>query len=267
MIVSHQVSALWLDRSSRLTTEIAKIFERHPKATVFFRADDVAIPSAKQNRLLQLFAHHDTPLCAAIVPAWINRSRWQNIVEQIDGKQGLFAWHQHGWNHLNHEASGKKQEFGPGADLEQKRRNIARGQQKLTEILGDYFLPIFTPPWNRTDQETMQILKDLGFLAISRYRAAKIPTLTGLPDLAANVDLHTRKETTAELGCQALLAELDYALATGLAGLMIHHQRMNDQAFAFLDWLLTDLSKRPGIRLCHYAALLNFLPASLKNIS
>ncbi len=257
MIVSNKVSPLWLDVPADIDGRVAKILDRYSAAKVFFRADDVAIPSAKQNLLLQLFARHDTPLCAAIVPAWFNKSRWNAICRQVDGKQHLFAWHQHGWNHRNREIAGKKQEFGPGASLEQKQRNLLRGRDKLAAVLGKHFLPVFTPPWNRLDQDTMYILKELGFRAISRYRDPKFPSIPGLPDLAANIDLHTRKEDSADAGWDALLRELDQALATGLAGLMIHHQRMNDAAFAFLDRLLSSLGKRPGIRLCQYADLLD----------
>jgi peptidoglycan/xylan/chitin deacetylase (PgdA/CDA1 family) len=256
MIVSNLVSPLWLAVPEKIEGRIEEIFHRYPQTKVFFRADDVAIPSAKQNQLLKMFAHCRVPLCAALVPAWLNRSRWQDMERLIDGNHQLFAWHQHGWNHHNHEPVGKKQEFGPGAGLEQKRRNIVRGKDKLQDILGDHFLPVFTPPWNRLDRETLEILRDQGFVAISRYRGAKLPSIPDLPDLFANVDLHTRKEQSPQDGWQSLLDELDQALATGIAGLMIHHQRMNPAAFAFLHWLLLHIGKFPGVSLCSYADLL-----------
>ena len=256
MIVSTKISSLWLDVPVDIDKHLEALLDRYPTATVFFRADDIAIPSIKQNQLLALFAGHDAPLGAAIVPAWFNAGRWQTLCRQIDGKHHLFAWHQHGWNHQNHELNGKKQEFGPGAKFVQKRQNILRGRDKLASLLGNHFLPVFTPPWNRIDQDTMHILKDLGFQAISRYQNAKIPSLADLPDFPVNVDLHTRKETDASAGWMALLEELDRAFATGLAGIMIHHQRMNDAAFSFLETLLVSLHNRPGIRLCHYGHLL-----------
>lgn len=257
MIVSNTVSPLWQEVPMDIGGRVTAILERHPAATVFFRADDVAIPSTKQDLLLDLFARNDSPLCAAIVPAWFSGARWDALCRQVQGKQHLFAWHQHGWNHHNHQPAGeKKQEFGPAATLLHKRQNITRGRDKLLDILGDHFLPVFTPPWNRIDQDSMLILKELGFLAISRYRGAKLPPPPGLPDLPVNVDLHTRKEASGAAGWQALLSELDQALATGIAGLMIHHQRMNGAAFAFLDGLLSSLRKQPGIRLCHYGQLL-----------
>ena len=261
MIVSNKVSPLWLSVPADIDNRVAAILERHPEATIFFRADDVAIPSAKQDQLIDLFVRNDAPLCAAIVPAWFSQSRWDALCQRVQGKQHLFAWHQHGWNHHNHQPIGeKKQEFGSASSPLQKSRTILRGRDKLVAIMGEHFLPVFTPPWNRLDEDSMHILQELGFLAISRYREAKIPPPPGLPDLFANVDLHTRKEDSAAAGWQALLAEFDAAMATGIAGLMIHHQRMNGAAFAFLDALLSNLGNCPGIRLCHYAQLLKDLP-------
>jgi peptidoglycan/xylan/chitin deacetylase (PgdA/CDA1 family) len=257
MIVSRKVSPLWQHIPAHTQQRLEEILGRHATAKVFFRADDVAIPSANQKRLLELFAHRDAPLCAAIVPAWLNQPRWDAMCRQMEGKHHLFAWHQHGWNHHNHETLGKKQEFGPGTSVEQKHRNILRGRDKLARIIGTHFLPVFTPPWNRLDDDTLRILKDLGFRAISRYRDAKVPSIPGLPDLPANVDLHTRQEGNAKAGWDALFDELDQALATGLAGLMIHHQRMNGPAFAFLEMLLPEIASHKKIRLCHYGDLLD----------
>jgi len=52
------------------------------------------------------------------------------------------------------------------------------------------------------------------------------------------VDLHTRKDRSASLGWDNLYAEMTTAIADGFCGIMIHHQRMNDHALAFLDTLL-----------------------------
>ena len=262
MIVSNKASLLWRQLPADLHTRMEDILRRHPGATVFFRADDVAIPSIKQDRLLGIFARHDAPLCAALVPAWMTVKHWEAIARSVQGKHHLFAWHQHGWNHLNHESAGKKQEFGPGANPEQKRRAIIRGRDKLVSILGNHFLPVFTPPWNRLDPETIGILLDAGFRAISRYRGDKLPSLPGLPDLPVNVDLHTRKETSPEAGWDAFLAELDQALASGRVGFMLHHQRMNEAAFDFLDALLPMLRAHTDISLVHFGEILGNTPVT-----
>lgn len=252
MIVSNKASLLWQNQPGSAIPELTRILDQAPKVKVFFRADDIGIPSRKQDRLLQTFVAHKAQLCPAIVPAWINKERWAQICATIDNQHQFFCWHQHGWNHLNHQLSGKKQEFGPDLSFDKKNRAISRGREKLASILGNKFLPYFTPPWNRLDAETMTILQAQGFRAISRYRGDRLSAPATLPDHPANVDLHTRKEPSSEEGWQALLTELDQALNTGCAGIMIHHQRMNNAAFSFLDLLLTEIQKRPHLHLLHF---------------
>jgi peptidoglycan/xylan/chitin deacetylase (PgdA/CDA1 family) len=257
MIISHTISSLWLQVPENICTRLQHILDQHGQALIFFRADDVAIPSTRQDRLLQLFTRHGVPLCAAVIPAWMNAFRWEIIRRQVGEQNHLFAWHQHGWNHRNHESTGKKQEFGPAASRERKHKTLVRGRDKLLSIMGDQFLPVFTPPWNRLDAETMTLLRQEGFRAISRFHGNALPPPPGLPDFPVNVDLHTRREGDPKAGWVALLDELNRALSSGTVGFMLHHQRMNEAAFAFLDRLLTEIQCHPGLRLVHFGTLLN----------
>jgi hypothetical protein len=256
MIVSHTASPLWQQVPKDVFTRLRDILDHHPAATVFFRADDVAIPSIRQDRLLELFTRRNVPLCAAIIPAWMNAARWAHIQRLIRDRHHLFAWHQHGWNHQNHEPLGKKQEFGPAVTLDRKHRALVRGRDKLLAIMGEQFLPVFTPPWNRLDTMTMTLLRQEGYQAISRYQGNKPPTPPDLPDFPVNVDLHTRRETSPEAGWTALLGEVQQALGSGTVGFMLHHQRMNEAAFTFLDGMLAEVQGHPGLRLVHFGTLL-----------
>lgn len=255
MRTSRSVSRLWHTLPEELLPPVEKLIAGR-RATVFFRADDIAIPSCRQDRLLQLFLRHQVPLCAAVVPTWITPARWQEICTLVGSHHHLFAWHQHGWNHRNHQQVGKKQEFGTGLTAAAKERTIAAGRARLTAILGDHFLPVFTPPWNRVDSDTLEVLRRQGYGAISRYRDDRLPSLPGLPDFPANVDLHTRKEASGALGRQGLLDELEQALSSGTVGLMIHHQRMNEAAFEILERLLVRFKAEPGLSLRHFGEML-----------
>jgi hypothetical protein len=117
-------------------------------------------------------------------------------------------------------------------------------------------LPVFTPPWNRCDQETLGALQDMGYKAISRNLAAQPAVPPTLPDYAVNVDLHTRKERDSKSGWQGLLSELGDGLTRGFCGIMIHHQRMNAAAFDFLDILLPELKRLNCARLAHLGNLI-----------
>jgi hypothetical protein len=122
--------------------------------------------------------------------------------------------------------------------------------------VGEELLPIFVPPWNRCDEETLTALRDLGFKAISRSLGARPAAPPGVADYPVTVDLHTRKEESGEAGRLALLKDLSEGLSQPLCGFMLHHQRMNEAAFAFLDLLLQGLRRRRGARLVHLGNLL-----------
>ena len=76
-----------------------------------------------------------------------------------------------------------------------------------------------------------------------------------LSDFCVNVDLHTRKERDPALGWRNLLDEFQQALSSDICGIMIHHQRMNDAAYDFLELLLKGLKGWQHARLVHLGTL------------
>ncbi len=226
------------------------------KRVVFFRADDVGVPGSTYNKLVNLFLNHRVPLTMAVVPAWLTNPRWQRICDLCENDMDLWAWVQHGWRHFDHERHGKCCEFGPSRSLSQKRKDLHLGLSRLREIIGDGLFSVFTPPWNRCDQETLSALADMGYKAISRNQSAKPLSSPTLPDYAVSLDLHTRKERDCESGWQSLFTELGESLSSGFCGIMIHHQRMNATAFEFLDILLSELKQWNLSRLVHLGNLI-----------
>jgi hypothetical protein len=205
---------------------------------VFFRADDIGVPSRGFGQLIACFQKHRLPLCLATVPAWLTAARLKELRHHTGTDSTQWCWHQHGRLHRNFETSGKKQEFGPARTKSVLHASLLQGKERLTELLGTDFHPVFTPPWNRCGSDTLQALVELHFTALSRSRNARPETLPTLPDYQVNVDLHTRKESTPEQALENLLQELEQAIASGLCGIMLHHQRMNSLALVVLDTLL-----------------------------
>ncbi|HSL40437.1 MAG TPA: polysaccharide deacetylase family protein [Desulforhopalus sp.] len=233
--------------------------ERRPR--LFFRADDIGVPSAHFARMIDLFQRHHLPLCLATVPSWLTARRWQDLQRITTAESTQWYWHQHGRSHHNFEPQGKKQEFGPSRSRLAIRQSLQLGRDRLQRLQGELFHPVFTPPWNRCSAETLTALADLGYQAVSRSRGALPQAPAGLFDLAVNVDLHTRKEPSAPAGFAALLSELEEALASGTAGIMLHHQRMNRAAFALLDLLLDRVNRNGRPLAVHFGDLLAELPA------
>jgi len=215
-----------------------------PMVTVFFRADDVAVPGTRFNRLAATFTRNRMPLNLAVVPAWLTGPRWQTVRRLAKQVPGLFCWHQHGWRHVNHEPAGKKQEFGPARSRREIKTDLLRGRQRLARIMGRDFFPVFTPPWNRCDGNTLALLSTLEYLAVSRSSGSLPPSPEKLADIPVNVDLHTLREKNPDTGWNRLLADLGCAVSGGICGVMIHHRFMNDAAFGFLDMLLKAVAQR-----------------------
>ena len=251
--MSRTVSCLYKDPPGNHLEVIGRHLEKglrdasgKNRIKLFFRADDIGVPSNHFAILLELFGRHRIPLCLAVVPTWLTRARWTAFSALCDPEDELWCWHQHGFSHRNHEVSGKKCEFGPHRAADQVRYDIERGRDRLAHLMGRSFSPYFTPPWNRCSQTALETTEELGFLAVSRSRGAHPDSLT-LPDFFINVDLHTRKEPDPQTSLQALGREFELAVRSGRLGIMLHHQRMNRSAFTFLSDLLTLITNHPHL--------------------
>jgi peptidoglycan/xylan/chitin deacetylase (PgdA/CDA1 family) len=255
-----KTSPLWLEPPAAMEAELRRRLDplgsHGGGCTIFFRADDVGVPGSQFARLVDLFRRHQVPLTLALVPAWLTARRWRRLVEISGRDPVLLGWVQHGWRHRNHAPQGKKEEFGPTRPFGAKRKDLLQGFERLGSLVGEALLPIFVPPWNRCDGETLMALRDLGFKALSRSLGAWPAAPPDVPDYPVTVDLHTRTEENGEAGRLALLKELSEGLSRPLCGIMIHHQRMNEVAFAFLDLLLQGLTRWRGARLVHLGNLL-----------
>ena len=239
-----------------LETAIDDVLNAKKTAMVFFRADDIGVYSHNYERMISLFVRYQVPLCMAVVPSWLTVQRWQAITTATAKCEQLFCWHMHGFRHNNHEPQGKKQEFGPSRSHGDLFQDLMKGKKRLETILNEQFTLVFTPPWNRCSNDCMQILKEIGFKAISRSHGSKPDSPEGLKDLQIRVDLHTRKEASAEQGWAHLVDELKQGLASEYCGIMIHHMRMNDAAFVFLEYLLQYLTSCRQIEILTYREMI-----------
>ncbi len=258
--MARGVAAIWrkppIDGHHRLEACIRDAADARSAVTrIFFRADDVAVPGSRFRDMIQVFVRHAVPLNLAVVPAWLTPQRWRALTDIGKAAPRLWCWHQHGWRHTNHEPQGKKQEFGPARAPAALRRDLDRGRQRLESLMGDRFFPVFTPPWNRCTVAGLRHLHQSGYAAVSRSRGSRPACPRGLADLAVDIDLHTRKDETAEDGWRALLQELARGLVQPSCGIMLHHQRMNPNALAGLDHLLGLLRACPHFEFTDFKGL------------
>lgn len=259
MIVNPDVSPLWLqvptDALTRTCDALDDLAAGSGGLTVFFRADDIAAPGKNFTTMAQSFVRHGQACCMAVVPAWMTEGRWRSLSCVCEHSR-LFCWGMHGWRHVNYEPEGKKKrEFGGARPAKEKAADLKKGRDKLAGILGRDFTPVFTPPWNRVDADSLETLAELGFTGVSRTIGAS-PDLSPLPDFPICPDLHTRKEADPGAAVTALVEEIRKAARTGgPVGFMLHHQRMNESALDFLDGLLEFVAGHSDIRTVHFGDL------------
>jgi len=72
-----------------------------------------------------------------------------------------------------------------------------------------------------------------------------------------NVDLHTREESISSDSLDGLCRELKQAIREKYIGIMIHHQRMNDNAFILLDRLLAVVAEHQQLKPYNFKQLPN----------
>jgi len=217
---------------------------------VFFRDDDAGWNDPRLFALLDVFEERLIPLDLAVIPqsltsalaaALLNRKRSQPV--------GL---HQHGYAHANHEPEGRKFEFGPSRSPEQQFRDISQGGRRLREQLGDAGEPMFTPPWNRCTQATVEALRALDFAVLSRDHGAQPLHLGGLGELCVGVDWCRHSGDRDELG-RRLAAAMVRRPTTGI---LLHHAGMPNDDLEELQELLSLLQRHDSAR-CHLMAALS----------
>ena len=200
---------------------------------VFFRDDDAGWGDERLLRLVDGFARHGLPLDLAVIPTELT----PRLADTLRARPvGL---HQHGYAHVNHQREGRKCEFGSDRSRPQQQDDIARGRERLRELLGGRLDPFFTPPWNRCTRDTGEALVALGFAALSREHRAE--PLGLLPELSVHLDV--ARLTNAELDARFAAHVRD----GGPVGVMFHHAVMEDDDFARAHALLALLAGHENV--------------------
>ncbi len=213
---------------------------------VFFRDDDVDEDEPTLRRLLTIFAQRNVPVILGVIPATLT-PECTSLLTEFSASIEIV---QHGWQHMNHELTGRKCEFGSSRSLPEQLADIARGQARMNEAFGEHWFPAFIPPWNRCTAQTYQVLDQLGFRVLSQLHCLASP-VTGFSwqEISVTLDLYRWKEG-AMLKPQAeiLQAISQQLMQTPPIGIMLHHKVMNDEAFLFLEQLLDALRQASAIR-------------------
>jgi hypothetical protein len=132
--------------------------------------------------------------------------------------------HQHGLAHSNHEAVGRKCEFGLSRGRARQTADIRLGRELLEERLGAPIEPVFTPPWNRCSADTADALLAAGHTVLSRDVSAGSLARPGLAEAPVSIDWSSRRHPTPAARAAAIAADVS---GGGPVGVMLHHAVMD----------------------------------------
>lgn len=223
-----------------------------------FRDDDVAEDCDGLKRLLDIFGEKGVPLNLEVIPGLLTPACSSLLLSRKKAAPSLIELNQHGWMHLNHEASGRKCEFGPSRSFPEQLSDIRAGRERLLDAFGGAFNPVFTPPWNRCTTDTCRALEELDFRAVSALKRLDRPACAAPREISVTIDLLDWKNGPELKPATHLLAELSAQVREGgLIGILLHHQVMRGDAFDFIAGLVERLGGVGNVRYHTFESILD----------
>lgn len=231
----------WLDPVRRA------LDERTGSCAAFFRDDDAGRDDRRLAAMLDRFAEHRIGVDVAVIPALVTPSLAGALRDRMAA--GGVRVHQHGLAHVNHEATGRKHEFGPARGPAPQAVDVAEGRRLMHDWFGEAAVePVFTPPWNRCTADTGAALLQHGLPVLSRDHTAAPLAMPGLTEVPITLDWfgHHRgvRWTPAELAGRLA----DQVRGDDPVGVMLHHAVTDADELARVDELLAVLGGHPGVR-------------------
>jgi len=227
------------------------------KKNIFFRNDDVAELNENLKMLVNIFIAYRVPLHLAVIPTKLTSECREFLLEKIEESQGLIEIGQHGYTHTNYSSSeGKlfKYEFGSKRSFEQQRDDIAEGNAILQSSF-QRTIDIFTPPWHGFDHNTLNVLIDKGFTAISfSDNEVDCNPYIVLDSIPININFNKINEIEGGwyIESNENIIKNIYRNKDLNIGILLHHNSFNGQEeFRQLDRLLHFLKKNECIEFIH----------------
>ena len=246
---------------SALLTELDRWADAGKRLELWLRDDDATAPSDQLDRLSGLAERFAIPVLLASIPLLAQES----LARRLETAP-LLRPCQHGARHRNHAPPGeKKSEFGLHRPLPDILAEVVTGQNRLRELFGERFLPVFVPPWNRIHPDVAAELSGLGFTGLSCFRNYRHGADGGPPLINTDLDVmnwqggrigRTGQDLLAELLPLLAQRRLDAAVPESAFGLLLHHRDHDETAWTALQDLLSVAAAHPAVRLADPRSLL-----------
>jgi len=189
----------------------------------------------------------DVSLALAVVPSWLE----PDVQGQIAARAEITVL-QHGFAHVNHASEGAKSIELGGRDVGPIATELKQGFRILEDAFGAAFLPVLVPPWNRIDDALCAGLPAGGYTGLSVFgRRADVEIAPGVALINTHVDPVDWRGTRGYLGDDIVLGRLiDQLDNDEPIGILSHHLAMDEACWAFLERLLSILTRHPAVRIC-----------------
>ncbi len=232
------------DRFVSLLDEAAR---RRTPIRFWWRDDDAVSVTPALEAMTAVQARHRVPLALAVIPKPAEPSLAAYL-----GDFPEIAVFQHGWQHKSHrdKARGERaSEFPRSRPIDESLDDLTHGFARLTDLFGERFLPVLTPPWNRISKPARTRRREAGLIGLSGFSRIKF---ADAHLVNCHVDIIKWRGVNAFTGrltgFRRLVAQTRRCLA-GLdqpIGLLTHHLVHDDAANAFVDEVLTITANHPG---------------------
>ncbi len=244
-----------LNELNRLLTELDVWSHANLTAELWWRDDDAGEPCAKLDTLLRLSEEHAVPCALATIPVRAG----EPLRKSVSG--GAHIWVlQHGFAHINHAPKGNGAwELGLHRPMSVVLDELRQGMVKLSQLFRERFVPVVVPPWNKMDAELLPYLPVMGYRGASASYKKHRPVPPGDLRVAdAHCDLLSWKDKTSGAKfaggekCVSALIEHLHDKRTGVTDfdeptcILTHHLEMDDDAWGFLDALLSAIAVHPA---------------------
>ena len=213
---------------------------KNKKVKFWFRDDDVTKFDDSLEDLLNYFKNKNIDILLAAIPTEVDEITAVKLKKHSNILLG-----QHGYSHTNYSNT-EMAEFTLERDVEEVKHQIKIGREKLQKLFGKMYLDIFIPPWFEIDKNTLKTISELNYKAISNYWDNQVNKYN-IIEANSQVDfVNWDKAYTfggADYVLDQIINELNKDKDEYYIGLLLHHERVGNQTYIFLEELIDVISK------------------------
>lgn len=215
---------------------------------IIFRDDDASELVPELQQLIDVFNSAKIPLHIAAIPARLSKETASFLLDQKYIEIG-----QHGYSHKNHATSGLS-EFSQNRSYSQQYEDIRNGRERMQQLLGDDFQPVFTPPFHGFNESTLRCIQELDFKTFSSTQQLLFGRYAySFKEVSINLDPIAQYEPQVIYKSEdTFLTEiLETARTQQYLGFNLHHRTMTEAFVDQLQNLLYMLGRQPNVKFYH----------------